>query len=226
MALKHNKLSNRSKGTYIGLIIRTDCLMESSKTTEYLVWSGSTPQQIKTRVLQSYSGVPLEVLLYGLNLVFKIIFRYDEFQHGPMKWNLQWNLSKQNLLGTRNLSKQNLLGTRNLSKQNLLGTIFCVRNKQVFSLCTSYFGTLFNIWFVQDSDFFMVRYRPVSATRSLVLCVCFVDRCLSFCIFSVCHCVVCSSSIYRFWLPLLYLQTLLIMMDKLYPVRASNIINY
>jgi hypothetical protein len=27
--------------------------------------------------------------------------------------------------------------------------------------------------------------------------------------FSICHCVVCSSSIYGFWLPLLYLQTLL-----------------
>jgi hypothetical protein len=38
-------------------------------------------------------------------------------------------------------------------------------------------------------------------TRSLVLCVCFVDRCLSFCTFSFGHCVVCSS-IYGFWLPL------------------------
>jgi hypothetical protein len=33
---------------------------------------------------------------------------------------------------------------------------------------------------------------------SLVLCVCFVDRCLSFCTFPFCHYVVCSSSIYRF----------------------------
>jgi hypothetical protein len=33
-------------------------------------------------------------------------------------------------------------------------------------------------------------------TRSLVLCVCFVDRCLSFCFFSFGHCVVCSSAIY------------------------------
>jgi hypothetical protein len=47
-------------------------------------------------------------------------------------------------------------------------------------------------------------------TRSLVVCVCFVDRCLSFCTFSFGHCVVCSSSIYGFWLPLLYLQTLLV----------------
>ena len=32
-------------------------------------------------------------------------------------------------------------------------------------------------------------------TRSLVLYVCFVDRCLSLCTFSFGHCVVCSSSI-------------------------------
>ena len=38
-------------------------------------------------------------------------------------------------------------------------------------------------------------------TRSLVLCVCFVDHCLSFCTFSFGHCVVCSSLIYGFWLP-------------------------
>ena len=49
----------------------------------------------------------------------------------------------------------------------------------------------------------------VRVTRSLVLCVCFVDLCLSFCTFSFDHCVVCSSSIYGFWLPLWYLQTLL-----------------
>jgi len=37
-------------------------------------------------------------------------------------------------------------------------------------------------------------------TRSLVLCVCFVDRCLSFCPFSFDHCLVCPSSIYGFLL--------------------------
>jgi hypothetical protein len=36
------------------------------------------------------------------------------------------------------------------------------------------------------------------------MCVCFVDRWLSLCSFSFCHCVVCSSSIYGFWLPLWY----------------------
>ena len=49
----------------------------------------------------------------------------------------------------------------------------------------------------------------VRVTRSLVLYVCFVNRCLSFCTFSFGHCVVCFSSIYGFWLPLWYLQTLL-----------------
>jgi hypothetical protein len=38
---------------------------------------------------------------------------------------------------------------------------------------------------------------------------CFIDRCSSFCNFSFGHCVVCSSSIYEFGLPLWYLQTLL-----------------
>ena len=39
-------------------------------------------------------------------------------------------------------------------------------------------------------------FSGVRVTQSLVLYVCFVDRCLSFCTFFVCHCVVCSSSIY------------------------------
>jgi hypothetical protein len=38
-------------------------------------------------------------------------------------------------------------------------------------------------------------FSGVRVTRSLVLCVCFVDRCLTFCTFSFAHCVVCSSSI-------------------------------
>jgi hypothetical protein len=46
----------------------------------------------------------------------------------------------------------------------------------------------------------------VHVTRSLVLCVCFVDRCLSSFLSSLCF---CPSSIYRFWLPLWYLQTIL-----------------
>jgi hypothetical protein len=40
-----------------------------------------------------------------------------------------------------------------------------------------------------------VIFCGVHVTRSLVLCVCFVYRCLSFCTFTFGHCVVCSSSI-------------------------------
>ena len=47
-------------------------------------------------------------------------------------------------------------------------------------------------------------FSGVDVTRSLVLCVCFVDRCLAFCTYLFGHCVVCSSSD----LPLWYLQTL------------------
>jgi len=52
-------------------------------------------------------------------------------------------------------------------------------------------------------------FSEVRVTRSLALCVSFEDRCFSLCTFSFGHCVVCSSSIYEFWLPLWYLQTLL-----------------
>ena len=41
-------------------------------------------------------------------------------------------------------------------------------------------------------------FSGVRVTRSLVLCVCFVDRYLSFCPFSFGNCAVCFSSIYGF----------------------------
>ena len=48
------------------------------------------------------------------------------------------------------------------------------------------------------SHVFKDIHYGVRVARSLVLCGCFVDRCLSFCTFSFDHCDVCSSSIYRF----------------------------
>ena len=71
-----------------------------------------------------------------------------------------------------------------------------------------------------------VVFSGVHVTRSLTLCVCFVDRCLSFCPFYFCHCVVCSSSIYGFWLPLWYLlatvlSVLLRSMDSDYLLLVS-----
>jgi hypothetical protein len=41
-------------------------------------------------------------------------------------------------------------------------------------------------------------FSGIPVTRSFVLYVCFVDRCLSFCTFSFDHCVVGSSPIYGF----------------------------
>ena len=52
-------------------------------------------------------------------------------------------------------------------------------------------------------------YNGFRVTRSLVLYVRFVDRCLSFCLFCFGHFVVCPRSIYDFWLPLWYLQPFL-----------------
>ncbi len=52
-------------------------------------------------------------------------------------------------------------------------------------------------------------FSGARVTQSLVLYVCVVNGCLSFCTFSFDHFVVSSSSIYGFWLPLWYLQTLL-----------------
>jgi len=59
----------------------------------------------------------------------------------------------------------------------------------VFLFCLSSFYSQFNANPV---------FNGVRVTRSLVLYVCFVYRCLLFCTFSFDHCVVCSSSIYGF----------------------------
>ena len=50
--------------------------------------------------------------------------------------------------------------------------------------------------FYTYNEFTSNSFRGVRVTRSLVLYVCFVDRCLSFCNFYFRHCDVCSSSIY------------------------------
>ena len=46
----------------------------------------------------------------------------------------------------------------------------------------------------QNFNFISPVFSGVRFTRSLVICVCFVDRCLSFCPFSFGHCVVCPST--------------------------------
>ena len=51
---------------------------------------------------------------------------------------------------------------------------------------------------LQEHHEFTPVFIRVRVARSLVVCVCFVDRCFSFCTFSFGHCVVCSSSIHGF----------------------------
>ena len=56
---------------------------------------------------------------------------------------------------------------------------------------------------------FTPGFSGVRGTLSLVLYVCFVDHCLSFCTFSFGHCVVCSS-IYGLCLALWYLLVIVL----------------
>ena len=69
-------------------------------------------------------------------------------------------------------------------------------------------------------------FSGVRVTQSLVLCVCFVDRCLSVCtFFSFGHCVVWPSSIYGFYrvgiFKLFYnFRTIVIYYLLLYPVES------
>ena len=70
-------------------------------------------------------------------------------------------------------------------------------------------------------------FSEVRPTRSLVLCVCFIDPCLSFWAYSFDHCIFCSSLIYGFWLLLWYLQTLLTHLSLTTKFNVpSNIILY
>jgi hypothetical protein len=75
----------------------------------------------------------------------------------------------------------------------------------VVLLCV--FTLWFSLRFRMKTRLTPPAFSEVRVFRSLALCVCFVDRCLSFCSFSFCHCVVCSSSTCHFWQPIWFLQT-------------------
>ena len=88
----------------------------------------------------------------------------------------------------------------------------CRKHFRVLSSFTTYYGFVTRLtWRVPQVEQELLTlpehlssppvFSGVRVTRSLVLYVCFEDRCLSFCTFSFGHCVVWSSSIYRFWLP-------------------------
>jgi hypothetical protein len=82
--------------------------------------------------------------------------------------------------------------------------------------CTDLFNIGAGTAYPSAAPEFTPVFSWVRVTWSLVVCACFVDRCLSFCSFSFGHCVVCSSSIYRFWSLIWYLQAHLRTCDFLF----------
>ena len=68
-------------------------------------------------------------------------------------------------------------------------------------------------------------FSEVRVTRSLVYkCVRFVDCCLSCCPFSFGYCVVCTSSIYGFWLPPFgILKPLFVLLQQSYYKKSLKI---
>jgi hypothetical protein len=96
-------------------------------------------------------------------------------------------------------------------------------------VCSSIYGFWLLLYYLCTTELPQLFIKPVFSrvhvTRSLVLYVCFVDHCLPFCTFFFGRCVVCSS-IYGFWLPLWYLQTLLILSEHLSstPVFAGFVV--
>ena len=73
------------------------------------------------------------------------------------------------------------------------GMLIAVRYRSIIVVTEVVDSMHHNVRIVSSSPRFFIG---VGVTRSLVLCECFVDRCLSFCTFSIGHCAVCSSSIY------------------------------
>ena len=84
----------------------------------------------------------------------------------------------------------------------------CVARNLVFCvvLCRSLFVLCF--WSFYYLSFFDLRLLITSFGIFKLLLV-FCRCCLSFCQFSFDHCVVCPSSIYGFWLPVWYIQSVL-----------------
>jgi len=96
----------------------------------------------------------------------------------------------------------------------------CTSEMYIICKWRQFIITLYRLWFAKFNTKInkpRITWRSVywlivhpRCLVGFVLLECFVDRCLSFCTFSSGHCVVCSSSIYGFWLPLWYFQTLLV----------------
>ena len=118
------------------------------------------------------------------------------FNYASIQPNNNYNLSKARIQTTNNL----------LHSQHdwpwILSSSF-QKHSPVLSSFTTYYttgatsgaGTALTLPVHLSS---LPAFSWVRVTRSLLLYVCFVDRCLSFCTFAFGHCVVCSSSIHGF----------------------------
>jgi hypothetical protein len=118
----------------------------------------------------------------------------------PRSWLITWFVTRVTRRVT--LVEQELLTLpEHLSLPRfLMGSCYSIFSF-ICMFCRSLFVLLyFFFWPLCFLFFFDIR----------ILYVCFVDRCLSFCTFSFGRCVDYSYSIYGFWLPLWYLQIILI----------------
>ena len=80
--------------------------------------------------------------------------------NSELRWQVQWNLSKSNLLGT-NLYVRNR-HVFSLYRSNFKRGLCLMPLSTIFKLTKiSYIGNLFKSWFIQDSGLFKVQIRQV-----------------------------------------------------------------
>jgi hypothetical protein len=91
----------------------------------------------------------------------------------------------------------------------------------ITTTCTTYYYTITHIK-LMNYYWPLCQRSNLNSFRINVLYISFVDRCFSFCTCSFRHCVVCSL-ICGFWLPLLYLQTLIRKVIELLTISSANI---
>ena len=182
---------------------------------------------VKAMQRQITKNLPGAIKPKGLNMITKINYRYVCFVDRCLSfctfsfghcvvcsssiygfWLPLWYL--QTLL-TYAWCRSSLIKITIALSSNWFTEVFFKNSSNLVIMLTSISEILHNkqrgYWNGWAPEFYPVL-SGVHVTRSLVLCVCFVDRCVSFCTFSLGHSVDCSS-IYGFWLPLWYLQALL-----------------
>jgi hypothetical protein len=157
---------------------------------------------IATRLTQRVRLVELELLTLKGTLSWSHYF--ERFTVATMIWLTWWNICVANDHGYVPL----VVNTSRSFPHSWLIIGFVTRLTRRVSLVEQELPTL------PEHLSSSTVFSGVRVTRSLVLCVCFVGRCLFFCTFYFGHCVICPS-IYGFWLPLWWLQFLLIVLIRL-----------